>query len=68
MSNETELAALKTARNSGVLTVRHGETLTTYRSLAEIDSIIAKIEAEIAADAGQRRRRVNYFVQTGKGL
>lgn len=68
MTLATELAALKKARNSGVLTVKHGETQTTYRSLTEIDRIIAKIEAEIAAEAGSTRSRVRYLHQAGKGL
>lgn len=68
MSDAAQLAALKTARNSGVLTVKHGETQTTYRSLAEIDRIISSLEAQIAADAGTKRSRVRYLHQAGKGL
>jgi aspartate aminotransferase-like enzyme len=43
----TRLAALKAARDSGVLTVRHGDTSTTFRSLAEIERIIAVLEPQV---------------------
>lgn len=68
MSEATELAALKAARNSGVLTVKHGDTLTTYRSLSEIERIIAAIEASIGTTAGTRVSRVRPLYQSGKGL
>lgn len=41
------LAALKRARDSGVLTVRHGDTSTTYRSLDEIERIISALEVQV---------------------
>jgi hypothetical protein len=65
---QTRLDALKKARASGVLTVRHGDTQTTFRSLDEIDRIIASLEAEIASASGTPRRRVRYIYQAGKGL
>jgi len=43
----TRLAALKAARDSGVLTVRHGDTSTTFRSLDEIERIIAVLETQV---------------------
>lgn len=71
MTTTTELSLrlveLRKARDSGVLTVRHGETLTTFRTLAEIDSIIADLEGEIAASTAPRRR-IRYLFQSGKGL
>lgn len=65
---QARLAALKKARDSGVLTVKHGEEMVTYRSLSEIERIIAELEGEIAGLAGTSRRRVNYVFQSGKGL
>ena len=44
---QTQIDALKTAIASGVLTIKHGETLTTYRSLAEMRTALALMEAEV---------------------
>lgn len=52
------LAALKVARDSGVLIVKHGETSTTYRSLAEIERIIQALETEVNG-RGYRTIRIN---------
>jgi hypothetical protein len=60
---EEMLYALKSAKNSGVLRVKHGETETLYRSLAEIDKTIADILAEIAALGTGTRSRVVYIRQ-----
>ena len=38
---DTELAAITSARNSGVTTVSYAGRTVTYRSLAELDKIIA---------------------------
>lgn len=66
---ETRLEALKRAYHTGVLTVRHGETTTTYRSLSEMESIIQSLESEIDTLSGaDRPRRVRYIKQTSKGL
>ena len=63
-----QLSALKAARNSGALIVKHGNTSTTFRSLAEIDSIIASLQAEIDAQGTGRYSRIRYSQQTTKGL
>lgn len=55
---QAQIDALKAARNSGTLTVRHGETTVTYRSLAELNSIIRDMEAELN---GRNRRTVAKF-------
>jgi hypothetical protein len=74
MADDTaaRLAALKRARDSGVLTVRHGDTLTTFRTLAEIESIISSLESDLAAAAAGGgaggRVRLRYPRQTSKGL
>lgn len=61
----TRLAALKRARDSGVLRVRHGDTETLFRSLAEIERIIAELEGELG---GRPRIRIRYPIQLTKGL
>jgi len=68
MATETEirLTALKAARDSGVLTVKHGETSTTYRSLNEINALIRQLEGEVSGTVVGPR--VSYIWQTGKGL
>ena len=64
---QTKLTAIKNARYSGVLTVRHGDTSTTFRSISEMDRIISGLEKEIAELSGTKRRRVRYVTQTNKG-
>lgn len=59
---------IRTARDTGVLTVRHGDEQTTFRSLLEMDSIIASLERDLAKAQGKSRSRVNYIVQTSKGF
>lgn len=65
---QTRLDALKKARDTGVLTAKQGDNLTTFRSLSEIERTIAALEAEIASASGTPRRRVRYAYQSSKGL
>ncbi len=44
---QTQIDALKNAIAAGVLEVQHGETKTTYRSLREMQSILAAMEGEV---------------------
>jgi len=46
---QSEIDALKAAIATGVLTVRHGETLTTYRSLSEMRALLAMMQGEVNA-------------------
>ena len=63
---QARLEALKAARDSGVLRVRYGETDTTYRSLDEIDRIIAAIETDLARASGaQRVRTIRLYTRSG---
>jgi len=65
------LAALEKAQASGVLSVRHGDTMTTFRSLAEINAIIESLTAKVAAAGGSvaaRSPRLRYLRQVTKGL
>jgi len=52
---QSQIDALKTAIATGVLTVKHGETLTTYRSMDEMLRLLAVMEAEVN---GRSRRTV----------
>lgn len=64
---EARLFAIRQARDSGALMVRHGDTTTQFRSLAEMDSIIADLEAQLAKARGRPRKRIGHIVQTSKG-
>lgn len=65
---DERIAQLKAARDSGVLSIRHGDTSTTFRSLDELQSTLRRLEAEKQASEGRRSRRVGYVYQGGKGL
>lgn len=55
------LEALKAARDTGALSVRHGDTSTTFRSLSEINKIIADLENQIALATNSTRIRTIRF-------
>jgi|TARA_R110000782_G_scaffold30776_1_gene76347 hypothetical protein len=64
-----KIASLQGAMFSGVLNVKHGETSTTFRSQAEIQSALRALESSlVSAEGGSRRRRGAYITQSGKGL
>lgn len=65
---EARIAQIRAARDSGVLSVRHGETSTQFRSLDEMNSIIADLQSQLATALGKRRQRVNYVRQVARGL
>lgn len=66
---EARIITLRNARDSGVLLVRHGDTSTQFRSLKELNEILADLEAWLAAQAGvPRRNRVSYVSQSDKGF
>jgi hypothetical protein len=56
------IATLKKMRGSGVLSLRHGEEMTTFRSVEEINAAIAADERELAGISGQAKivRRFNF--------
>lgn len=60
------LAALEKAKYSGVLSFRHGDTQTTFRSMAELDKAINDIKNEINALDG-KTRGPRYLRQPNKG-
>jgi hypothetical protein len=61
------LIALRRARDSGALMVRHGDQQTQFRSLTEITQIIAQLEGELAELEGTKRRGPHYVIQKTKG-
>lgn len=62
---QTQIDALKQALATGALTVKHGETLTTFRSLEEIQQIISDMENEVAGSARTKRRRTVAAYRSG---
>lgn len=60
--------AIVKARDSGVLRVKHGDEETTFRSLSEMNRIVANLDQQIAALNGTQKTRVRYAYQSGKGL
>ncbi|WP_217577338.1 phage head-tail joining protein [Mesorhizobium sp. GbtcB19] len=52
---QTQIDALKNAIASGVLTFKHGETLTTYQSLSEMRKALREMEAEVGGSVPPRR-------------
>jgi hypothetical protein len=65
---QARIEAIRAARDSGVLLVRHGDTSTQFRTLDEMNAIIASLQTQLDALNGQKRRRVHYVIQCGKGL
>jgi hypothetical protein len=66
---QAKLTALRGARDTGALIVRHGDTQTTFRTLAEMNAIIADLESQLATVQGTTtKKRVGYIVQKCKGL
>jgi 5-enolpyruvylshikimate-3-phosphate synthase len=51
---QSQIDALKAAIAQGALTVRHGDTSITYRSMAEMREALSMMEAEVN---GRRPRR-----------
>ncbi|TIV09034.1 MAG: hypothetical protein E5V74_07745 [Mesorhizobium sp.] len=64
----TRLENLKKVRDTGVQTVKHGEALSTFRPLSEIEKIVGTLEQEKAAADGKSRKRVRLMFQSSKGL
>lgn len=62
---QSRLSALTKARDSGVLRVRHGEEETLFRTLDEMNSIIAGLEAQLTGRTP--RKKLFYPRQDSKG-
>lgn len=66
---QARIDSLRTARDSGVLIVRHGDTSTQFRSLEEMSAIIADLEGQLGTVNGTvRRSRVSYIRQNTKAF
>lgn len=65
---EARITALRKARDTGALIVRHGDTSTQFRSLNEIEEILADLESQLATAQGTKKSRVKYIRQNDKGL
>lgn len=61
------LAQLYSMRDSGVFLVRHGDTQTQFRSMADLLKAIQILEGQLGAAQGKKRSRVSYISQTTKG-
>lgn len=64
-TTQSELDALRAARNRGALVVRHGDKSVTYRSLGEMDRLISRMERELAGNA---RPKTAGFASTKRGI
>lgn len=60
---QTQLDELKYARAAGVTRVTHNGVTTEFRSLVEIDRIIAGLEAQLSGAP----RNLNIVVRSSKG-
>lgn len=65
---EAQLAALRKAKRSGALIVRHGDTSITYRSMADINEAIGELVDAINQANGTPGRGPKYIRQDSKGL
>jgi hypothetical protein len=66
---QSRITAIRKARDSGVYSVTHSGTTTTFRSLADMNAIIAELEAQLATVNGTpKKARVSYVQQSTKGL
>jgi hypothetical protein len=61
----TQLAALQSALASGATSVAFEGRTVTYRSVADLKSAIAEVEAALARTAGTRKRRVLFASSKG---
>lgn len=57
---QAQLDAIKAAFATGVTRVTYDGKTTEYRSLAEMERIITRIEASLASDAGKPAPLVGY--------
>jgi len=64
---QARIDALQKARDTGVQRIRHGETITEWRTLAEVNQIIADLKAQLAGVQETPRARVNYIQQDSRG-
>lgn len=61
------LDTLYAMRDSGVLIIRHGDTSTQFRSMADLLKAIRILEGQLKTALGVTRSRVSYIRQSRKG-
>lgn len=61
MATQADLDRLYQAYYSGALSVKHGETSTTFRSRAELKAMIDELEAALNGGGAGARRTVAKF-------
>lgn len=62
---QTDLDALDAAIASGILTVRTGDRLVTYHSIADLKAARAHVAGTIAGQSG-KRRSLYYLTPAGR--
>jgi hypothetical protein len=62
---QSQIDAMKAAIANGKLSVRHGESMIVYRSVAEMKDALAMMEAEVNPPT---TKKIRYIMQRGKGL
>jgi hypothetical protein len=65
---QTRIDQLQKVRDSGTLTLRHGDTQTTFRSLDELNRTLQDLYRQLNAVNGTKRSKVNYVKQRTKGF
>ena len=70
MANYTasQIATLRAAIASGVLTVRHGDELITYQSLTEMRKVLREMERDYAGTPDLKRTLVVFKRGTGDAV
>ena len=58
---QTDIDNLKSVIASGVLSLKHGDTMTVYRDLASARAALALMEAEVNPSTQSRRRTLVSF-------
>lgn len=66
-ATEARIASLVEMRSSGVLSVRHGDTMTQFQSIKDLNAAIAEEKKDLRRLKGESRRP-SYIVQRTKGL
>lgn len=64
-----KIKAIQDARDTGVIYVRNGDLQTHFRSLTEMDSVIANLKQQLDTLNGVTPRpKVRYVLQRSKGF
>lgn len=55
-----QVETLRAAIASGVLSVRHGDTMTQYQSLSEMRKVLAEMETDLGLSTRIKRTRARF--------